>query len=73
VCAGVQKLTGAAGDDALPSLLLGETGHKVVSAANFKAEDFMKIFALEINLVAEFCAEIRCMYEWCLFEDFVHL
>jgi hypothetical protein len=67
------RLTGAASDDAFPPLLLGKAGHKVVRAANFEAEDFLEILALEIYLVSKFCAEIRGMHKWCLFKNLVDL
>jgi hypothetical protein len=67
------RLTGAASDDAFPSLLLRKAGHKVVRAANFEAEDLLEILALEIYLVPKFCAEIRGMNKWCLFKDLVDL
>lgn len=67
------RLTGAASDDAFPPLFLGKAGHKIVRAANFEAEDLLEILSLEIDLVSEFCAEIRGMHKWCLFKDLVDL
>jgi len=68
----VARLTCAAGDDALPTLLLRKAGHEIVRASNFETEDLLKIFALEIDLISKFCTKIESMYERCLFENFIY-
>src|ERR1700731_2755110 len=65
--------TGTASDDAFPSLLLRQTGLKVVRSPDLKAEDFVKILALQPYLISEFCAKISGVDQWCLFYDFVDL
>lgn len=65
-------LTGAACDDALPTFPLGNASHKIVRAAYFEAENLLEVLALEIDVISEFCAEIRGKDEWSLLEDLVH-
>lgn len=65
-------LTGAACDDAFPTLPLGNASHKIVRAANFEAKNLLEVLALEIYVISELCAEICGMHEWSLLEDLVH-
>lgn len=50
----IRTLTSATGDDAFPSLFLGKASHEVIGASDFEAEDLLKIFALEPDLIPKF-------------------
>lgn len=67
------RRTGAASNDALPALLVGEICHKVVCAPYFEGKDIVEILALEPDVVSELCAEIAGFDEGGFLDDFIDL
>lgn len=68
----LRTLTRAACYHPFPSFLLREARHKIVSASDLEAEDFLQIFSFQPYLIAQPCTESRTEKEWCLFQDFVN-
>jgi hypothetical protein len=67
------RRTGAAGNDALPAVLDGEIGHKVVRAPDFEGKDIVEVLALEPYFVAQTRAQIAGLDEGGLLDNLVHL
>ena len=53
---GADVRTSTASDDASPSLLLAQVCHEVVRPPDLEAEYLLEVFALQPDLVAQFCA-----------------
>ena len=71
VCNALGVVARTAGHDAAPAVLGVEVGHLVVGAAQLEAEDGLQVLALEQDIALEPVAEIGCLCQRRLVDDFV--